>query len=261
MVKLFKAKNKEKKAPINQNEVLVGGKHSFLFTEAFKSLRTNVQFSLPKEGCRKIMVTSSVAGEGKSTVSTHLASSFAEMGSSVLIIDCDLRRGKTHRIFETKRSPGLANVLGGFSDVTSAVQKTKIENLFLLPAGVVPPNPAELLASNRMSLLIEEFSKSFDYIILDTTPISVVSDALSLVNHVDGILVVARQNYTDETSLDRCIHNLEFVEAKILGIVFNDVVDNSNGRYGRYSKYIKYRRYGYYKGGYYIASRTEDSNS
>lgn len=240
-------KNKKKKVTV-QSDILVGSRHSFLFTEAYKSLRTNVLFSLAKEGCRKIMITSPLAGEGKSTVSSQLAASFAEMGASVLLIDCDLRRGKSHRLFEIKRSPGLANVLAGFSDVNTAVSKTQIENLFVLPAGAVPPNPAELLASPRMQALVSEFEKSFDYIILDTSPVNVVSDALPLVKLADGVLVVARQNYTDQDDLTRAIENLEFVEAKILGIVLNDIESKTA---------IKDRRYGYYKGGYYIPSRRD----
>lgn len=243
----MKLLSKKKKQTL-QTELIVGNKHSFLFSESYKTLRTNVLFSLPKEGCRKIIVTSALAGEGKSTVSAHLAAAFAEMGASVLLIDCDLRRGKTHRLFEIKRTPGLANVLAGFSDVNAAVTKTKIENLFVLPAGAVPPNPAELLASGRMEVLLSEFSKSFDYIILDTSPINVVSDALQLSSLVDGTLIVARQNYTDQGALGRCIDSLEFVEAKILGIVFNDVQSSST---------TKDKRYGYYKGGYYISSRRE----
>ncbi len=240
--------NKKKKTTGFQNDIIVGNRRNFLFSEAYKSLRTNVLFSLPKEGCRKIIVTSALAGEGKSTVSAHLAASFAEMGSSVLLIDCDLRRGKSHRLFEVKRTPGLANVLAGFSDVNTAVLKTQVENLFILPSGVVPPNPAELLASGRMELLLQEFSKSFDYIILDTSPINVVSDALPLVNLVDGVVVVVRQNYTDQSALTRCLNSLEFAEAKVLGVVFNDVENNTA---------VKDRRYGYDKGGYYISTRRD----
>ncbi len=244
---MFKlSKNKKRKSPSVKNDILVSGKHSFMFTEAYKSLRTNILFSLSKEGCKKIMVTSPLASEGKSTVSAHLAASFADMGASVLLIDCDLRRGKSHKFFEVKRSPGLANVLAGFSDVNTAIQKTMIDKLYVLSAGVVPPNPAELLASNRMEMLIEEFSKSFDYIILDTSPVNVVSDALPLVSLADGVAVVVRHNYTDKTALERCIHNLEFAEAKIMGVILNDIAEKTVSRA---------RRYGYYKGGYYAAAR------
>jgi len=235
-------KKKKKNNSVNQTDIIIGNKQSFLFTEAYKSLRTNVLFSLPKEGCKKFIVTSALAGEGKSTVSTHLAAALADMGVSVLVIDCDLRRGKTHRLFGVKRSPGLANVLAGFADINSAVQKTSVDNLFVLPSGVVPPNPAELLASSRMQELVDEFSKSFDYIVLDTSPVNVVSDALPLVNMVDGVVVVVRQNYTDKGALERCMSSLEFAEAKVLGVVFNDI----EGK-----KAAKDRRYGYYKGGYY----------
>ncbi len=240
---------KKNKKTVYQSDILVSNRKSFVFTEAYKSLRTNVLFSLPKEGCKKIVVTSSIAGEGKSTVSAHLAVAFAEMGSSVLLIDCDLRKGKSHKLFEIKRSPGLANVLAGFSDVNTAVSKTKIENMYVLPCGSVPPNPAELLASPRMQALITELSKSFDYIIFDSSPVNIVSDALSLVNLADGVLIVTRQNFTDQISLTKCIDSLEFVEAKILGVVLNDVESK---------EVSKYRRYGYYKSGYNISSIQKD---
>lgn len=239
---------KKKKESASRNDILVSSKHSFLFTEAYKSLRTNILFSLSKEGCKKIMITSPLAGEGKSTVSSHLAASLADMGATVIVIDCDLRRGKVHRFFEIKRTPGLANVLAGFTDVNTAIQKTKIDKLYVLPAGVVPPNPAELLASDRMKILVDEFAKSFDYIILDTSPVNVVSDALPLVNLVDGVAVVVRDNYTDKVSLDRCMGNLEFAGANIIGTVLNDVSGKT---------VAKDRRYGYYKGGYYISSKKE----
>lgn len=232
---------RKKKSSALYNDIVIGNKQSFMFTEAYKSLRTNVLFSLPKDGCKKLIVTSALAGEGKSTVSSHLAVALAEMGVSVLIIDCDLRRGKIHRLFDVKRTPGLANVLAGFADINSAVQKTSVDNLFLLPAGAVPPNPAELLASNRMQQLLDEFAKSFDYIVLDTSPVNVVSDALPLGALVDGVMLVVRQNYTDKISLDRCISSFEFADTKVLGLVFNDVE----------TKKASKGKYGYYKGGYY----------
>lgn len=245
MSKLSK-KSKRKDLSL-KGDILVGNKQSFMFTEAFKSLRTNVMFSLPKEGCKKIMVVSSVASEGKSTISAHLAASLADMGASVLIIDCDLRRGKVHKFFEAKRSPGLANVLAGFTDVNTAVQKTSVDKLYVLSAGVVPPNPSELLASDRMKMLIDEFSKSFDYIIMDTSPVNVVSDALSISSIVDGVVVVARQNYTEKNTFEKCIHNLEFAGAKIIGVVLNDAQEKRTS----YSK-----KYGsYYKSGYYASAK------
>ena len=229
-----------------RTDIPVNSRQSFLFTEAYKALRTNVLFALPKEGCRKIMITSPLAGEGKSTVSSHLAAAFAEMGSKVLIIDCDLRRGKVHRFFEAKRSPGLANVLAGFIEAEDAIQDTQIENLSIIPAGAVPPNPAELLASGKMDEIVSAFSESYDYIILDTSPVNVVSDALPVASLADGIMIVVRENYTDQTALQKCIASLEFAEGKILGVVFNDTTNKAT---------TKDRRYGYYKGGYYISRK------
>lgn len=237
----------KKKKSSFQGNIAVGSRQSFAFTESYKSLRTNILFSLPKKGCRKIAITSALSGEGKSTVSAHLAVSFAQMGASVLVIDCDLRCGLVHRLFDTKSNPGLANVLAGFSDINTAVQKTRVENLYLLPAGVVPPNPAELLAPERMDELLNELSKSFDYIILDTAPINVVSDALPLMGKIDGTILVVRQNYTDKDSLFKGIKNLEFASAKVLGIVFNDVVNKQNVK----------ERYNYSRNSYYLPKSLE----
>jgi len=238
-------KNKSKETS-QKSDILVSTKQSFVFTEAFKSLRTNIMFSLPKEGCKKLMIVSSVSSEGKSTISAHLAASLADMGANVLLIDCDLRRGKVHKFFEAKRNPGLANVLAGFTDVNTAVQKTSVDKLYILSAGVVPPNPSELLASDRMKMLIDEFSKSFDYIIMDTSPINVVSDALAIASLVDGVAVVARQNYTDKNTFEKCISNLEFAGAKIIGVVLNDTQEKRASYTKKYSNY--------YKGAYYYSS-------
>ena len=242
----FSKKSKRKEVAL-KSDILISTKQSFMFTEAFKSLRTNIMFSLAKEGCKRIMVVSSVASEGKSTISAHLAVSLADMGSSVLVIDCDLRRGKAHKFFEAKRSPGLANVLAGFTDVITAVQKTSIDKLYVLSAGVVPPNPSELLASERMKMLIDEFSKSFDYIIMDTSPVNVVSDALAIAPLVDGVAVVARQNYTDKKTFEKCINSLEFAGAKIIGVVLNDAQEKRTSYTKKYGSY--------YKSGYYASAR------
>ncbi len=248
-------KKSKRKETVHKTDILVSTKQSFMFTEAFKSLRTNIMFSLAKEGCKKIMIASSVSSEGKSTISAHLAVSLADMGASVLVIDCDLRRGKVHKFFEVKRNPGLANVLAGFTDVNTAVQKTSVDKLYILSAGVVPPNPSELLASERMKILIDEFSKSFDYIIMDTSPVNVVSDALAIAPLVDGVVVVARQNYTDKTTFEKCINSLEFAGAKIIGVVLNDAQEKRVSYTKKYSSY--------YKSGYYASAKryfVDDSN-
>ncbi len=244
----FNFKKKKKTTRPNDQMVLVDSKN-FRFVEAYKSLRTNILFSLQhKEGCRKIMVTSSFQGEGKSVISTNLAACFAQMGSSVLIVDCDLRRSRVHKYLNLKSNPGLANILGGFIDVSTAIQKTSIANLFALSGGVIPPNPSELIGSSRMEMLVKELEKAFDYIIFDTPPVNVVSDALSLVNLVDGVVVVVSQNLSNSVALTKCVQSLEFANAKILGVVFNNVDKNTSGldyKYGYRSKYY-YKNY-YYK--------------
>lgn len=242
----------------------------FRIEESYKTIRANIMFSVMKKGCKMIVVTSSAPNEGKTTTTVNLAVSISQADQKVLLIDGDLRKPKIHQYFSIPNSPGLTNYLGDKiqgkrrADLFSVVHPTEYENLSLLCSGTIPPNPAELLGSELMTEFINDVSRDFDYIIIDTPPINVVSDSLPLIRESDGVVLVVRSNQSTHPELQKALSALEFIDAKILGFVVN-FVESKAGRYGRgsygYGKYGKgsygygtygtfgtYGTYGSYKG-------------
>ena len=224
---------------------LLSAQSDFFLQEAFKTLRTNVMFSLTGESeCKIVTVTSSLMGEGKSYTATNLALSFAMMDKHVLLIDCDLRRPKLARLLQLNSSVGLSNVLMEPGLLKNALLPYGEYGLTAFLSGNIPPNPSELLGSKRMEKLLEELKSSFEYIILDAPPVNMVTDAAILSTHSDGILFVVRAGHSDQRSLTHAIAQLEYTNAKILGFVLNGS-DMGNSNYG-YSRYgYGYKRYGY----------------
>ena len=237
----------------------------FAVQEAYKSIRTNIILSVIKDGCKKLVITSSVPHEGKSTTSVNLAVSLAQAFKRVLLVDCDLRKAKIHRALGIPGDPGLTNVLSGLADISDAVHATKYQNLFCLPAGLAAPNPAEMLASERMSAILAQLETQFDYIIFDTPPINVVSDALPLIKISDGVVLIVRAGVTVYSDFDQALSALEFIEAHIVGVIVNDDNGDEEGGYGSYGKYGKYGKYGgnygYGYGGYDKRRSAESENS
>lgn len=224
----------------NRKFMLVGKDTPFQYQEAFKSLRTNLKFLAMGKTCKKIVMTSAIPGEGKSSVAINLAVSLADAGSRVLLMDCDLRKPILHRYLKLDNSSykGLTNILSG-GVLTESIVNMKSLNLHVIIADAIPPNPAELLGSARMKILIEELDKHYDYIIFDTPPVSVVTDAAVLSQYADGVILVIRQNHAtyDEVSLAK--KNLDAVHANILGAVLNDFntksADKESGYYYSYN--------------------------
>ncbi|MDO4269920.1 MAG: CpsD/CapB family tyrosine-protein kinase [Eubacteriales bacterium] len=235
------------------------GKHSGFYTrEAYKTLRTNISFSLPMDGCRKVCVTSAIASEGKSITALNLAISFSEAGQHVLLIDGDLRRPNLARLLEEKATPGMSNVLANMATIEKAVRKAIRPNLDVIFSGDIPPNPSELLGSPKMQTVLEQLSEQYDYIFIDTPPVNVVTDASVVSRMLDGVLFVVRQRQSEKGSVLYAVSQLEFAEAKLLGFIFNGTHMDSSIRYGygKYKKYKKYKHYGYRYGygGYGYAS-------
>lgn len=230
----------------------------FKVEEAYKSIRTNIMLSVLKKGCKKIVITSSVASEGKTTTTINLAITFAQAGQRVLLIDGDLRKPKIHQYFSVPNAPGLTDYLGSTVsavikdkvDLFTIVHPTEFDNLSIICSGSIPPNPAEILGSEPMSDFLDEISNDFDYIIIDTPPINIVSDALPIIREADGVVMVVRYNQSTHPEVERAIASLEFIDAKILGFIVNFVETRAGGRYKYSSSYGRYRysRYGY--GGY-----------
>jgi len=195
----------------------------FAITEAYKSLRSNLNFTLRFDGCKKIVISSSVPEDGKSTTVTNIGISIAQAGIKVLLLDCDLRKGRLHRLFNIQFRPGISDVLSSTMDVKKAIYKTSYENLFVMPTGTIPPNPSELLASIQMEELLNKLCNEYEYIIIDTPPVKVVSDALNLVKIVDGVLIVVREGVTSHPCVATAVEKYQFLNANILGFVLNGI--------------------------------------
>lgn len=232
----------------------------FRVEESYKAIRTNLVFSIMKRGCKKIVFSSSFPNEGKTTTAINVAITLAAADNKVLLIDADLRKPKVHHYFSFSNAPGLTNYLGGVidknkkADIFSIVHTTDHENLSVICSGSIPPNPAEILASEQMADFFDDIESDYDYIILDTPPINIVSDALPLAKISDGVVIVIRSNSSTYPELDKTIASLEFIGAKILGFVVNFTEHGDKKYRGKYSyRYRyggKYSRYGRYGGSY-----------
>lgn len=217
----------------------------FAVKEAYKLTRTNILFSLAEEGCKYIAITSAYPSEGKTTTSTNMALSFAQMGKRILLIDADMRKPQVHNIFNVNNQVGLSNVLGGFAGAEEAIQKLE-SGLHIMTAGHIPPNPVELLASKRMQELLKALGGQYDYIFMDTPPVNMVSDAIVLSEIISGVIMVTKQNQSKYPELGDAIAKLNFAKAKILGIILTGATARG-GKYGKYDKYGKYKGYEAYE--------------
>lgn len=230
--------------------VLYGDRIGFAASESYKLLRTKLQFSFTEgNGCRVIGVTSAMVSEGKSLTSINLAYSLAELGKRVILLDGDMRRPTLAEKLGLNKKPGLSSCLTGQSDLNNLIQSCTVSgenNAFhVITAGQNPPNPIELLSSAKMDATLDTLRKHYDYVIVDLPPIKEVSDALAVADKLDGMLLVVRQNHCNRVDLGATVRQLAFVNAKVLGVVFNGVGDSGKG-YGKkyYNHY--YRHYGYY---------------
>ena len=193
--------------------------------EAYRSLRSNIEYSSFDDEYRAIVVTSSVPGEGKSTTSGNLAIALAQSGNSVLLVDCDMRKPSIH-----KNAAGTAELLLR-KRLFEEVANKHNENLTIITAGKIPPNPSEMLASRAMTAFIEEMKKEFKYIILDTPPLQAVTDAQVLSTKVDGVLLVVRAGSTKKDAILNSVDLIEKVHGKIIGTVLNGVENKKNNYY------------------------------
>lgn len=219
---------------MNIRRQILNKNSSFAVQEAYKSLRASVRFALRGSGCKRISMTSAMANEGKSITILNLAISVAMDGQKVLLIDADLRRPSQARMLVEKATPGLSNVLAGMVTAEEAIRPEVYPNLDMLFSGDVPPNPSELLGSEKMRELIEEMSQKYDYILVDTPPINLVSDAAIVTNLLDGVLLLVRQGKSHKDELKRAISNLELTGITPMGIVFNGVQLREGKEYSYY---------------------------
>lgn len=196
--------------------------------EAFRQLRTSVQFYSVDKPLQTVMVTSTTPDEGKSSVVANLAVTLAQAGRKVVLVDCDLRRPTLHTLFEVDNAAGLTTTLLDPAG-TPALVATGVENLQLLPSGPVPPNPSELLASPKMTALLERLRADAEYVLFDAPPVVAVTDAAVLAPAVDGVLLVLKSGKSKRDMAQRAKEQLEKVNAHILGVVLTNAPTDGGG--------------------------------
>ncbi len=220
----------------------------FIVKEAYNAIRTNLLFSQQGEKCPIFVITSPTANNGKSINAINMAISLAQMGKRTLLIDADMRNPTIHRMFSIPVKNGLSEILAGLTD-NITVSKTDVENLSVLTAGKIPPNPTELLSSSRMDKLLDFVKAHYDCVFIDTPPVNLVTDSTSFSSKATGYILVIKSVTTDIQEVKVTVSTLQHINANIVGFVLNDV----NAKNKRYSLYYKkgYRsKYGYYNYNY-----------
>lgn len=230
---MFKVK-KSGKTILEQKhkEFIVEQKPKSVESEAYKTLRTGIQYSSFNKQLKTILITSSEKEEGKSTVSGNLALTFAQNEKKIILVDCDLRRPSIHRKFKISNLVGLSEVLIGKTSLEETIQQYN-DNLDILSSGKIPPNPSEMLSSNAMNNLIEKLKEKYDVVILDSAPLQAVTDAQILATKVDGTILVVRAERTKKESIIEAKNRLDKVSANIIGTVLN-AVENIREKYYYY---------------------------
>lgn len=224
---------------IAHTELIVSKYPKSLISEGIKTLRTNLQFSSVDKKLDTLLITSSIPGEGKSFISANLAIAFAQTGIKVLIVDCDMRKGRQHKIFNVSNKEGLSNLLiDDLNNLNSGyIKKTSIKNLYLLTCGTIPPNPSELLNSEKNKELITKLKVKYDLVIFDGVPCNGLSDSIIMSRLVDKTLIVSAEGKTTKALLDGTKKALEGVNANIAGDVLNKIDMNAGRVYGKYYSY------------------------
>lgn len=204
-------------------------------SEAYRTFRTNIQFSSFDKELKSIVITSSMAGEGKSTTICNLAVTIAHAGKKVLLIDCDLRKSQVHKNFEIYNGHGLTNVLAHQMELKDVVQSVGVVGLDILTSGPKPPNPSELLGSNTMKEFIKEMTKKYDQVLIDAPPVGIVTDAAVLSTIVDGTILVVAAGEAPTETVKRAKELLNKVNANIVGVLLNKVSSQKSAYYQYYS--------------------------
>lgn len=204
----------------NKNDITAADVQ-FAVAESYKTIRTNLLFLLSSTaGCKTISVSSPKAGDGKTTNSINIAIAFSQLGKRVLLIDADLRRPSVHKKLRLDNTDGLSGVLAGFVAADKAIVNVNT-SFDVLPAGTIPPNPAEILASAAFDRLLESLRLAYDYIIIDTSPVGIVSDAMVVAPKTDGLLLVVKEKATRHSDFEKVLDALNLTNIRILGALLN----------------------------------------
>ena len=227
---------KKKKKPVQTvaRKLVTNVNPKSIISEQFRTVRTNVNFSMPDKDLKTLLFTSSTPGEGKSTCAANVAIVFAQEGKKVLLVDADMRKPTMHYTFHTTNSTGLSNLLTRKWGLQDVVNETEIEGLHLVTCGPIPPNPAELLGSKTMDALIEELIADYDIVIFDAPPLLSVADAQILSNKCEGTILVLNSGMTEKTSALKAKEALVSSKANILGTMLNNFVMEKDHYYYQY---------------------------
>lgn len=245
--KILKEKRKRtyrKHNNVKINELVVATSPKSVISEGIKSVRTNLLFSSVDKELKSLLITSSMPGEGKSFISANLAIAFAQTDKKVLIVDCDMRRGRQNKIFNVANDKGLSDLLvtNFETKYSEYVKETKIKKVYLLPCGTFPPNPSELLNSDKFKNLVNFLSSKFDLVIFDGVPCNGLPDSIIMSTLVDETIIVSSEGVTPKELLKNTKKELESVNANIAGIILNKVNGNGSKYYGRYYSYYGEKR-------------------
>lgn len=233
-----KSNNKKKRDTFEIRRSLLGIKTPFVVKEAYKAARTSMSFAVNNGPVRTVVISSCEPDAGKSTTCTNLAITMAKTNAKVLVVDADLRKPIQHKYFRLENEKGLSGVLAGHYPISECIYEVAT-NLFVMPSGVLPPNPSELLASENMNKLVKVLSSEYDYIFFDAPPAGVVTDAVILAPKTDGMLFIVRQNQSEYPEIRKVFEDVERTDGKIVGAIITDVRDyNTFGT-------VKYKAYDY----------------
>ena len=233
----------KKKENVSRSAAALTSKTPFQIVEAYKAIRANLLFMLSTAAEKAVVVTSAEPSAGKSTTCSNLAITMAQTGAKVVIVDADMRKPDLHKIFRVSNNNGLSKLLSGLIKPEDCINKSIMPNLDLINAGPIPPNPSELLGSERMAGLLQTLSASYDYIFLDAPPINVVADSLMFLDKTAGAILVARQKQTHYDELQKAAESIRNLHSSVLGVVITDVSE-TNKPYAMYKSY-KYKSYDY----------------
>jgi len=213
-----------------------------IVTEAHRTARTNLMFSLSAADKKIVVITSANPREGKSTTCANIGLTLAEMGANVLLVDADLRKPTLHKLFKIININGLSLILGGLIDDKEAINENVAEHLDVITSGMIPPNPAELLASGNMAAFLKNVSERYDYILIDTPPVNLVSDSLVFGDMVSGIIFIVRQGTTKHTDIVNSLRAIEMAQGKVLGFLKVGCAPKDDKAYNNYNYKYAYHK-------------------